>query len=431
LQGREKSFFEYGWDNLVSFIKPDKWIAADLLQLVKEGNYEKIADLIANRSNSMFINVNDVDESPLQYALGICDIFTVRLFYKQALSHPEYLAFFKQQAENQKSTFDIKFVYDAYEAFKQQYRIWESKLLCIKKDFDIEEITEGNWKSQSTQQKIMPICLRMLSHTAELFNTLKLISNVPRKIPIHFLKEATWNSVSDCDLSFLLLPDYRQQWLVSLNSVNSVNGYCGITDHMTNDFYTCFSFLEHLGNDLFNFIKLYAKRIKQIEEIKKQLLIIDFSHINPLHFTINLQSVIKSYTNHVMPYDIRKSKIQKLMNHTKLTHDQAAGYLTLAVNTWVFQGQQLTNVKLSDQNKFTRIPVEIYFHILSFLTDCSANNSRAILATANKNLRDGFIFNKKSMTSSLFTHPKIENIKDFDTEAEQRYQNRIAFLNGK
>src|SRR5262245_18163046 len=104
----------------------------------------------------MFIQANDIDGSPLQYALGISDIFTLKIFYYKALTNPEHLISFNQQAENQKSTVNLDFLYNAYEAFKQQYRVWENLLKLNKMQVPgTETITEQNWWGTTTQREII------------------------------------------------------------------------------------------------------------------------------------------------------------------------------------------------------------------------------------------------------------------------------------
>lgn len=460
----EKNFIEEKWNNFLAFIKPDKWAAEELLQFVKEADYEKIAILIEKNPHPIFIKVNDIDGSPLQYALGICDIFTLIIFYNKVKSNSESLSYFKQQAENQKATLNLEFLYKAYEAFKQQYRLWESNLILNKmKVPGIETVTEENWWCPTIQKNIMsPLSLNMYTHTKALCEALEFIATAQCKLPIHFLKEmcrkeSVWNSISDFDLSFpppledivCYMPGYKcadypinilplkennRRWIVLTRSRNRVSGYSGITNHLTDDLCACFHILNGLGNDLAAFFRLYEQRIKQVEEMKKQLSISDFCHTTPSHFTIDLQDIINSYTNKVTIYNKRPSNIQKIQYYTELTPEQAEGYLNLAVNTWVFQGQQMINgVILPNQNQITRIPVEIYFHILSFLTGCSLNYTKTIFDVTNKRVCDEFIYNKKHIPYLLFRSQKskIENIENIDPETEKRYQNRIRLAGRK
>ncbi|USQ15409.1 hypothetical protein J2N86_14280 (plasmid) [Legionella lytica] len=111
----------------------------------------------------------------------------------------------------------------------------------------------------------------------------------------------------------------------------------------------------------------------------------------------------------------RAEKLNQLMRENNLNLEQAKGYISTAANVWAFQGQQLV--------REGKIPVDIYFHIFSFINGCSDNDNIKIIDAANQKLRDNVVSASRTGWFSWFkTQDSLEKL---EVEAEERYQNRM------
>lgn len=202
--------------------------------------------------------------------------------------------------------------------------------------------------------------------------------------------------------------------------------------------------LFELGNDISSFIRLYERRIMQVEELKKQLKIDDYSHAHPVHIPINLKELSQHFeiskkdkSHNTNALFIKQVQIAKIIIEKKIVskptelsskkYGLAASYMALAANIWVFQGQQLINrVSLPGEDKITSIDADLYFYILSFLAKCSFDDSKLIFKLANEGLRDSFKYHQERIFT-LFSEKKDDN-KAY-SEANERCLMRTSYLN--
>jgi hypothetical protein len=121
----------------------------------------------------------------------------------------------------------------------------------------------------------------------------------------------------------------------------------------------------------------------------------------------------------VKEYLWKSRKINELMQQNNFTFNEARGYLNMGTaKIFLFQGQKLViNNKLSP---------DTYFHILSFITGASAQETQTICKLANQRIQDRIISHTSGFFSLFKSKKAIETIK---TEAEARFENRLSVLN--
>lgn len=132
-------------------------------------------------------------------------------------------------------------------------------------------------------------------------------------------------------------------------------------------------------------------------------------------------TLFKSIADHqsVKEYLWKSRKINELMQQDNFTFNEACGYLNLGTaKIFLFQGQKLV---MDNQ-----LSSDTYFHILSFITGGSVQETQTICKLANQRIQNR-IMGHTSGLSSLFKSKKaIETIKK---EAEERFENRLSVLN--
>ncbi|MFJ1268361.1 hypothetical protein ACD661_07315 [Legionella lytica] len=156
------------------------------------------------------------------------------------------------------------------------------------------------------------------------------------------------------------------------------------------------------------------------QELRKCIVeeyVIDLLKLREFTYDENLsEPIIEEYIlHHLEPLIKRAAKINQLMREKSLNFDQAIGYLSTAANVWAFKGQQLVIEG--------KIPAEIYFHIFSFISGCSVNDSVKIIDAANQKLRDDVVSAPKTGWFSWFKAQ--DSLAKLEIEAEERYQSRM------
>ncbi|WP_133137599.1 hypothetical protein [Legionella rowbothamii] len=128
------------------------------------------------------------------------------------------------------------------------------------------------------------------------------------------------------------------------------------------------------------------------------------------------KQIIEEYMLQHFPQLMKRAeKLNQLMRENNLNLEQAKGYISTAANVWAFQGQQLV--------REGKIPVDIYFHIFSFINGCSDNDNIKIIDAANQKLRDNVVSAPRTGWFSWFKNR--DSLEKLEIEAEERYQNRM------